>query len=78
MKEASCRRCASITRTCLEPMGQEIQMRYDNISCLVSENINQELTREVTEEEVRVATFQMGGSLAPSLDGFVGIFYQWF
>ncbi|XP_039165581.1 uncharacterized protein LOC120291875 [Eucalyptus grandis] len=43
---------------------------------LVTEEMNAQLTAMVTMEEVRVATFQLGATKAPGLDGLNGLFYQ--
>ncbi|KAM2712281.1 hypothetical protein EV1_032304 [Malus domestica] len=49
---------------CLEPM--------------VSELMNADLIKPVSEEEIKAAVHQMGGLKAPGLDGFQGIFYHSF
>ncbi|CAM8911363.1 unnamed protein product [Rhodiola kirilowii] len=38
--------------------------------------MNDNLTRDVSEEEIRRAIFQMGATKAPGLDGFSAIFFQ--
>lgn len=43
---------------------------------LVDDKTNQELTKELTEEEVKRAVFQLGVSKAPRLNCFPGLFYQ--
>ncbi|CAM8954066.1 unnamed protein product [Rhodiola kirilowii] len=40
--------------------------------------MNEELLRDITEEEIRVAVFAQGPLKAPGLDGFPGLFYQKF
>lgn len=42
----------------------------------MNEGTNRELTKELTEDEVKRSVFQLGGSEAPRLDGFPGLFYQ--
>ena len=42
----------------------------------VTEEVNTELTREVTEEEIRDAVFAIGEDRVPGPDGFIGAFYQ--
>ena len=44
----------------------------------VTEEVNTELTREVTEEEIRDAVFAIGEDRVPGPDGFIGAFYQQF
>lgn len=44
----------------------------------VTEEINADLTKEVTDEEIRKAVFDIGPHKAPGPDGFTGIFYQQF
>ena len=43
---------------------------------LVNEEVNECLMREVKEEEIRNAIFQLGTFKAPGPDGFNGFFYQ--
>ncbi|OMO94054.1 reverse transcriptase [Corchorus capsularis] len=46
------------------------------IPCLVSEEDNTELIKDVTDEEIVQAVFQMGMLKSPGPDGFNGLFYQ--
>lgn len=41
----------------------------------VNKEMNQELTREISDEEVKSTTFHLGGTRAPGPDGFPGLFY---
>lgn len=43
---------------------------------VVTEEVNDALTKSVSREEVQKAVFQMGALKAPGSDGFPGIFYQ--
>lgn len=43
---------------------------------LIEDDINDCLVAEVTMEEVRAATFQLGAQKAPGPDGLNGLFYQ--
>ena len=45
-------------------------------SCHVKEETNLKLIEDVTLEEVKQATFQLGTSKAPNLDGLNGQFFQ--
>lgn len=42
----------------------------------ITDEMNQNLTRMVIDEEVKQVAFQMGGSWAPGLDEFLGLFYH--
>ncbi|GLT85577.1 hypothetical protein SLE2022_037640 [Rubroshorea leprosula] len=46
------------------------------ISPTVTAEMNQDLCRSVSEEEIRSAVFQLGAFKAPGVDGFPGCFFQ--
>eukprot|EP00253_Pinus_taeda_P005844 PITA_05844 len=46
------------------------------IECKLSEEHNQELDQDITEEEIRAATFSMQQDKAPGPDGFTVAFYR--
>ena len=48
----------------------------ENVLVLVSEDMDEELTKEVGEEEVTRAVFQLGVYKSPRPDGFSGVFFQ--
>jgi hypothetical protein len=48
----------------------------DAIPCKVSAEMNADLTKAYTDEEIRTALFQMGPTKAPGPDGFPALFYQ--
>lgn len=63
-----------------EQVDQSHQSRYDDVfqgfQKRVTQAMNQDLTREITEEEVHTSLFQMKPSKAPGPDGFTAAFYQ--
>ncbi|OMO96873.1 hypothetical protein CCACVL1_04750 [Corchorus capsularis] len=48
----------------------------DHIQTLVTDEMNQSLTKRVEVEEVKEAIFQLGTHKAPGQDGFNGLFFQ--
>ncbi|KAM1294906.1 hypothetical protein ACFX1Q_015702 [Malus domestica] len=62
------------TSSGLRDWGQSLHC----IQHMVSDQMNEELTRPVGVEEIKLAAFQMGGLKAPGPNGFQGIFYQTF
>ncbi|KAF7133101.1 hypothetical protein RHSIM_Rhsim09G0068100 [Rhododendron simsii] len=46
------------------------------IDPVISRECNENLVREVTYDEVKLAAFQLGPLKAPGLDGFPGLFFQ--
>ncbi|KAL4312016.1 hypothetical protein GQ457_01G003630 [Hibiscus cannabinus] len=59
---------------------EEIDMNSlaDLIPQSISADINSRLGRQVTEEEIKKAAFEMGALKSPGPDGFSGIFFQTF
>lgn len=51
---------------------------FNNFSARVTEEMNEDLIKPVTEEEVRKAVFSIGPNKAPGPDGFTGAFYRQF
>ncbi|OMO70992.1 reverse transcriptase [Corchorus capsularis] len=48
----------------------------DCVPQLVTREMNEELVKEISNDEIRDAVFQLGAYKAPGPDGFSGIFYQ--
>ena len=48
----------------------------NSVDMMVTEEDNRKLMQPVTEEEVKRATFDLGGNKAPGPDGYTGIFFQ--
>lgn len=55
---------------------QEWEEVLDFVDTLVTSEMNDKLTAEVTIQEVKEAVFDLGATKAPGPDGFSGIFYQ--
>lgn len=51
-------------------------MLLDYIMNQATIEMNNELKNEVSDEEIKSAVFQLGGSRALGPDGFFGLFYQ--
>lgn len=49
---------------------------FQNFQQRVTPEMNQDLTRQITEEEVRIAIMDIGAHRAPGPDGFTAIFYH--
>ncbi|KAG7599472.1 Reverse transcriptase domain [Arabidopsis suecica] len=57
-------------------MPSQTSTALRNIKPMVTEEMNRELTRDITVEEVRSAVFSIGATQAPGPDGFNAAFYQ--
>jgi len=51
---------------------------FEGFQQRVSASVNNDLTRPVTEDEIKNAVFAIGGDPAPGPDGLTGAFYQHF
>lgn len=54
----------------------EIEEKLEEVSSLVTGSMNDILTVQMTEEEVRKALFLMNPKKAPGPDGLTAMFYQ--
>lgn len=52
------------------------QEALDSINCCVFDHINKNLCKLFTDEEIKAATFGLGGLKALGLDGFSGMFFH--
>ncbi|KAL9687380.1 hypothetical protein QQ045_031781 [Rhodiola kirilowii] len=59
-----------------EARGIDEELR--NITPCISEEMNDMLLRDISEEEIKEAMFSLGPLKAPSIDGFPALFYQRF
>ncbi|CAM8971158.1 unnamed protein product [Rhodiola kirilowii] len=50
--------------------------QLNSIAAVVTNEMNDRLTADITEEEIRKSVFAQGPLKAPGIDGFPGIFYQ--
>ncbi|XP_023645887.1 uncharacterized protein LOC111832631 [Capsella rubella] len=55
---------------------QEIEDALGNLSTVISEDVNTQLTRPVTEKEIRDALFMMHPDKVPGPDGMTALFFQ--
>lgn len=58
-------------------MGIEID-DWDDIPIGVTSDQNEELLKEITQEEVKKAVFEIDPNKCPGPDGMTGYFYQQF
>lgn len=56
----------------------ELDRTLRNVKSTITDDMNDELTRSVTEAEVRMALFAMHPEKAPGPYGMTALFYQWF
>lgn len=74
IEEEICNHFISIFQT--EGADTDDDVVLDAILRQITEEINSELEREVTELKIGTATFQLGGAREPDPDGFPDLFYQ--
>ncbi|XP_058180015.1 uncharacterized protein LOC131298548 [Rhododendron vialii] len=48
------------------------------VNSCITEDMNARLIKEVTEEEIKLAAFQLGSLKAPGPDGYLGFFFQYY
>ena len=61
------------------PTNQQLyESIFQGFEKRVTDDMNQDLTRSVTEDEIREAVFDMGANRTPGPDGFSAVFYQKF
>lgn len=54
----------------------DMEQLFEGFPCKVTESMNAELTKPISPEEVKRATFGIKGDSAPGEDGLTGFFYQ--
>ncbi|CAA7014948.1 unnamed protein product [Microthlaspi erraticum] len=57
---------------------EEIELVLSKVKIIITDTMNEALTRPVTENEVKIALFAMHPEKAPGLDGMTALFYQKF
>lgn len=58
--------------------AEDIRLVTDCVSPVISDDMNLQLLREFTEEDMKMAFFEIEPSKAPGRDGFSGLFFQKF
>lgn len=56
----------------------DLESLFEGLESRVSAEMNENLTRPVSPEEIKLAAFSIKGSSAPGEDGLTGAFYQKF
>lgn len=56
----------------------DLESLFVGFTACVSTDMNIQLTRSVSDDEIHLAAFSVKGSSAPGEDGLTGLFYQMF
>lgn len=54
----------------------ELEALFENFPSRVTQDMNEALIKEFTDEEIKQAAFAVKGNMAPGEDGLKGIFYK--
>lgn len=54
----------------------DLESLFEGFQSRVTSAMNEELTKEITDEEIKAAAFSVKGSSAPGEDGIIGVFYK--
>lgn len=57
-------------------VSMHFEQTFQGFSQRVTSDMNEDLTRDITEEEVQITVFDIGPHKAPGPDGFTGAFYH--
>ncbi|XP_028081678.1 uncharacterized protein LOC114283052 [Camellia sinensis] len=60
-----------------EIKGEDMDSALDVVHNVISSTMNASLIQAVSDEEIKLAAFQLGSLKAPGPDGYPGYFYHW-
>ncbi|CAM8914180.1 unnamed protein product [Rhodiola kirilowii] len=69
---------SNIFRTSISRNVEVLDAELGDVTACITNDMNVNLLREVTEDEIKMAVFSLGPLKAPGIDGFPAVFYQKF